>query len=533
MLAACTTCPIRCRSRRAGRSTRACASRARRASPTARCSWPRSRTGASELAGVLDERRHRVMIDGAARARLSRSSARRAWRVAGTRRPAARARSAPLVARATRARRRASSPPPRAWRDGPVTIDGSARMRERPIDDLARALAQLGARVEILGARGCPPVRVAGGGLRGGDGRDRRAPLEPVRVGGAARGALRAARRGAALRGRRARVAALRRSHARRDARVRRRARSGTATTRCACARARATRRARYAVEADASSAAYPFCAAAIAGGRVRVEGLDPRTRQPTSASSTCSSRWAAASRADADWAEVRAPASGLARRRRRHERDARRGARARGGRAVRGRARRGSATSPTCASRRPTGWPRSRPSCASSARARAPTPTRSRSSPAPLRGGRDRDLRRPPHGDGVRAGGPAPARRGDPRPGLRREDLARLLRRCSRGSERGAASVVPAAARERRVRGAAALAARAARARARRASAALANAARTALAPGAYWASRRGTAAGLRALNAAAGRDWYRVPRRGRARRRAPPTRASPATRS
>src|SRR5262245_53109863 len=29
----------------------------------------------------------------------------------------------------------------------------------------------------------------------------------------------------------------------------------------------------------------------------------------------------------------------------------------------------------------------------------------------------------------------------------------------------------------------------------------------------GAYWASRRGTASGLRALNAAAGCDWYRVP--------------------
>ncbi len=39
------------------------------------------------------------------------------------------------------------------------------------------------------------------------------------------------------------------------------------------------------------------------------------------------------------------------------------------------------------------------------------------------------------------------------------------------------------------------------------------ANAARASLAPGAYWASRRGTAAGLRALNAAAGRAWYRVP--------------------
>jgi predicted TIM-barrel fold metal-dependent hydrolase len=40
-----------------------------------------------------------------------------------------------------------------------------------------------------------------------------------------------------------------------------------------------------------------------------------------------------------------------------------------------------------------------------------------------------------------------------------------------------------------------------------------LASAARTGAAPGAYWASRRGTAAGLRSLNAATGREWYRVP--------------------
>jgi uncharacterized protein len=40
-----------------------------------------------------------------------------------------------------------------------------------------------------------------------------------------------------------------------------------------------------------------------------------------------------------------------------------------------------------------------------------------------------------------------------------------------------------------------------------------LANAARMAIAPGAYWTGRRGTAAGLRAINAAAGRTWYEVP--------------------
>lgn len=42
----------------------------------------------------------------------------------------------------------------------PVTLDGDARMRQRPIGELADALAQLGARVEYLGQSGYPPIRV-------------------------------------------------------------------------------------------------------------------------------------------------------------------------------------------------------------------------------------------------------------------------------------------------------------------------------------------------------------------------------------
>jgi 3-phosphoshikimate 1-carboxyvinyltransferase len=49
-----------------------------------------------------------------------------------------------------------------------VVLDGTARMRERPIGELAAALCALGADVETLGPRGCPPVRVRGGGLAGG-----------------------------------------------------------------------------------------------------------------------------------------------------------------------------------------------------------------------------------------------------------------------------------------------------------------------------------------------------------------------------
>jgi 3-phosphoshikimate 1-carboxyvinyltransferase len=44
--------------------------------------------------------------------------------------------------------------------DGPVTIDGSPRMRQRPIGELTTALAALGASVEFLGQPACPPVRI-------------------------------------------------------------------------------------------------------------------------------------------------------------------------------------------------------------------------------------------------------------------------------------------------------------------------------------------------------------------------------------
>jgi len=52
--------------------------------------------------------------------------------------------------------------------EGPVVIDGTPRMRERPIRELVDCLRALGAGACIEGEAGCPPVRVAGGGLPGG-----------------------------------------------------------------------------------------------------------------------------------------------------------------------------------------------------------------------------------------------------------------------------------------------------------------------------------------------------------------------------
>ncbi len=51
---------------------------------------------------------------------------------------------------------------------GSFVLDGSARMRERPIGDLVDALAPLGGRLRYLGEPGFPPLEVTGSGLSGG-----------------------------------------------------------------------------------------------------------------------------------------------------------------------------------------------------------------------------------------------------------------------------------------------------------------------------------------------------------------------------
>lgn len=51
---------------------------------------------------------------------------------------------------------------------GTFVLDGSPRMRERPLADLVDALAPLGGRVRYLGESGYPPVEVIGTGLTGG-----------------------------------------------------------------------------------------------------------------------------------------------------------------------------------------------------------------------------------------------------------------------------------------------------------------------------------------------------------------------------
>ena len=159
----------------------------------------------------------------------------------------------------------------------PSTLDGSARLRERPIADLLDALERLGAQIEPPSARGLP-LRVGGTPLRGGrvilpSGPSSQFASALLLIGPSLPGGIEltlvppvvsrpyveitaavmndfgiAVERLAPLRWR---VPA-----GRYDGRV-------------------------YRVEGDHSAASYFLAAAAIVGGRVRVDGLDPRSAQP------------------------------------------------------------------------------------------------------------------------------------------------------------------------------------------------------------------------------------------------------------
>ncbi|MFZ0135283.1 MAG: 3-phosphoshikimate 1-carboxyvinyltransferase, partial [Desulfobacterales bacterium] len=51
---------------------------------------------------------------------------------------------------------------------GVCVLTGSARMRQRPIQDLLDGLRQLGVGARSLNGDGCPPIEVTGGTLKGG-----------------------------------------------------------------------------------------------------------------------------------------------------------------------------------------------------------------------------------------------------------------------------------------------------------------------------------------------------------------------------
>jgi 3-phosphoshikimate 1-carboxyvinyltransferase len=160
-----------------------------------------------------------------------------------------------------------------------VVLDGTARMRERPIGDLTAALAALGADVEALGPGGCPPVRVRGGGLAGGS-----IEIDARRSSQYVSGVLLAApcaARDVELSLREGRLV----SRPFVDLTLQVMGEFGAEADWTASGGLHVVRGGyrgrRYPIEPDAQAAVYAFAAAALTGGRVVVEGIGPASRQP------------------------------------------------------------------------------------------------------------------------------------------------------------------------------------------------------------------------------------------------------------
>lgn len=161
---------------------------------------------------------------------------------------------------------------------GVYEIDGVPRMRERPIAPLLRALASLGVKVETLGEPDCIPLRVHGGSLEGGQvtlpghissqyisGLMMGAPCMPRGLVIDIEGEL-VSRPYLDMTAQAMRDfgAVVEREGERRFVIPGGQTYTGRA----------------YRVEPDASAASYFFAAAAICGGRVRVDGLGTRSLQ-------------------------------------------------------------------------------------------------------------------------------------------------------------------------------------------------------------------------------------------------------------
>jgi 3-phosphoshikimate 1-carboxyvinyltransferase len=161
-----------------------------------------------------------------------------------------------------------------------VTLDGTARMRERPIGELVAALGALGADAVALGPGGCPPVRVRGGGLAGG-----RAAIDARRSSQYVSGILLAApcaARDVELAPLEGRVVSRPFVDLTLQVMAEFGAEAGWTDAGTLAVRAGKPYQARrYAIEPDAQAAAYVFAAAALRGGRAVVEGIPAGSRQP------------------------------------------------------------------------------------------------------------------------------------------------------------------------------------------------------------------------------------------------------------
>lgn len=167
---------------------------------------------------------------------------------------------------------------------GPVVVDGNERMRERPIAHLRDALEGLGAQLEILGKNDCPPIKVTGGGLLGGSVyMDASASSQYVSavlmVAPYARQDVQIHFLGAIVS--RPYIDLTLEVMTAFGVEARWGGAAGEVGENTLLVKADQRYQPRdYHVEADASSAVYPLCAAAITGGRVQIDGIPANSIQ-------------------------------------------------------------------------------------------------------------------------------------------------------------------------------------------------------------------------------------------------------------
>ncbi|MDH3308925.1 MAG: 3-phosphoshikimate 1-carboxyvinyltransferase [Acidimicrobiia bacterium] len=161
--------------------------------------------------------------------------------------------------------------------EGVNVIDGSDRLRQRPIGELVAALRSLGADVEAEGPWGGAPVRVRGPRLTGGriemDGRLSSQPVSAVML------VAPYADEDVELRFVDGQVASATYLQTTKEVMAAFGVAADVARTVTVVAHQR-YRPTPYEVEADASAAVYPWTAAAITGGRARVTGISVDSTQ-------------------------------------------------------------------------------------------------------------------------------------------------------------------------------------------------------------------------------------------------------------
>jgi 3-phosphoshikimate 1-carboxyvinyltransferase len=232
--------------------------------------------GESRLAGAGDSDDTRVMRRGLCALGVQIASDADAWRVRGSGGCLrAAGQTLNVGASGTTARFLTAAA---ALADAAVVIDGTARMRERPIAELVQALGALGAKGAALGPGGCPPVRMEGGGIAGGTARiDARRSSQFV---SAILLAAPCAARDVELRFVEGVVVSRPFVELTVEVMAAFGAEAGFVDGGVRVRAGRGYEARDYAVEPDAQSAVYAFVAAAITGGRVRVEGIPAHSRQ-------------------------------------------------------------------------------------------------------------------------------------------------------------------------------------------------------------------------------------------------------------